>query len=86
MSFDLNMVASSFKPKVENTFLGKGGGNGSTGYFNQRRKKQEENNTSILLKEEGTDILERIGENVEDEIQGETKETILDKVKSFLKK
>ena len=86
MSFDLNMVASSFKPKVENTFLGKGGGNGSTGYFNQRRKKQEENNTSILLKEEGTDILERIGDNVENEIEGEKTETILDKVKNFLKK
>ncbi len=86
MSFDLNMVASSFKPKVENTFLGKGGGNGSTGYFNQRRKKQEENNESILLKDPGTDILEKIGDNIEEEIQGEKTENILDKVKSFLKR
>ena len=86
MSFDLNMVASSFKPKVENTFLGKGGGNGSTGYFNQRRKKQEEKNKSILLKEDGTDILEKIGDNIEEEINSEKNESMLDRVKNFLRK
>ena len=85
MSFDLNMVASSFKPKVENTFLGKGGGNGSTGYFNQRRKKQEEENKSILLKENGTDILEKIGDNIEEVQLEEKSENILEKVKKFLK-
>ncbi len=86
MSFDLNMVASSFKPKVENTFLGKGGGNGSTGYFNQRRKKQDENNASILLQNEGTDILEKIGDNINEDIKEEKPENILDKVKNLLKR
>jgi hypothetical protein len=86
MSFDLNMVASSFKPKVENTFLGKGVGNGSTGYFNQRRKKQDENNASILLQNEGTDILEKIGDNINEDIKEEKPENILDKVKNLLKR
>ena len=85
MSFDLNMVASSFKPKVENTFLGKGGGNGSTGYFSQRRKKQEENTASILARDDGTDILEKIGNDVTENLNEEKNENLLDKVKGFLK-
>ena len=81
MSFDFNMAGASFKPKVENTFLGKGGGGGNTGYFQQGRKKKDEDN-SILSNFLNEDVLDMAYENSIPELENE--QGILDKVKGFL--
>ena len=75
---DFNLI-SSFKPKVENTFLSKGGGGGNTGYFNQGRKKKDKDD-SILGKMLDGDSADKFGNDVP-EVE---EENILDKVKGFL--
>ncbi len=82
MSFDFNMMPSSFKPKVENTFLGKGGGGGNTGYFQQEKKKKDEDN-SIMSKILSEDTLEKMSNKIP-EMEEET--GLLDKLKGFLGK
>ena len=61
MSFDFTSAASaSFKPKVENTFLGKGGGGGNTGYFRQKKKKGNDKDVSIMTNFLSEDKLDRM--------------------------
>ncbi len=81
MSFEFNSVAT-FKPKVENTFLGKGGGGGKTGYFRQGKKKKDEDN-SILSAYLSEDKLEKMATEA---FETETKDGIMDKFKGFLGK
>lgn len=82
MSFDFTR-ASSFKPKVENTFLGKGGGGGNTGYFQQERKKKDED-ISILSEMLKEDILDTTTLGQEPLLDGDM--GFLGKVKDFLNK
>ena len=76
---DFNLI-SSFKPKVENTFLSKGGGGGNTGYFNQGRKKKDDE--SILGKILEDESLDKFTDNNIPEFLDE--ESFLSKVKGFL--
>ena len=77
---DFNLI-SSFKPKVENTFLSKGGGGGNTGYFNQGRKKKDDND-SILGKMLENQSLDKFhDDNISEFLDNES---FLGKVKSFL--
>lgn len=82
MSFDFNMMPSSFKPKVENTFLGKGGGGGNTGYFQQEKKKKDED-TSIMSKMLSEDVLDKMSDKMPD-FEEET--GFMDKIKGFFGK
>ena len=61
MAFDFSSAAS-FKPKVENTFLGKGGGGGNTGYFKQKKKKEDEDK-SIMSNFLSEDKLEKMADS-----------------------
>ena len=85
MSFDFTSAsAASFKPKVENTFLGKGGGGGNTGYFRQKKKKGDEKDTSImtsLLSEDKLDRMSTAGMPSFDEEKG-----FMEKLKGFMGK
>ena len=81
MSNDFNVIGT-FKPKVENTFLGKGGGGGNTGYFNQRRKKKDEN-TSIMSIMKSEDTIEKFTSSNIPEITEE--QGLMDKIKGFFK-
>jgi len=76
---DFNLI-SSFKPKVENTFLSKGGGGGNTGYFNQGRKKKD-NDSSILGKALNGESIDKFSDS---DISELLDESFLDKVKGFL--
>ncbi len=83
MAFDFTSAAS-FKPKVENTFLGKGGGGGNTGYFRQKKKKGDEKDTSIMTSLLSEDKLDRMS------MQGvpmqEEEKNFIDKLKGFMGK
>lgn len=83
MSFDFNMASASFKPKVENTFLGKGGGGGNTGYFRHGKKKKDEDD-SIMSNFLNEDILEKSFNSDIPELNNH--QGILDKIKGFLGK
>ena len=83
MAFDFGSAAS-FKPKVENTFLGKGGGGGNTGYFRQKKKGEDEKDKSIMTSFLSEDKLDRISET---DIPREYSENgFLDKLKGFVGK
>lgn len=85
MSFDFTSAsAASFKPKVENTFLGKGGGGGNTGYFRQKKKKGENKDVSIMSSYLNDDKLDKIsmsGMPAFDEEKG-----FMEKLKGFMGK
>ncbi|MDD3594223.1 MAG: hypothetical protein PHX18_06320 [Candidatus Gastranaerophilales bacterium] len=83
MSFDLNS-ASAFKPKVESTFLGKGGGNGSTGYFKMKKKKQEEEESILSSNSGSVDFIESM--DTYGSFEAYQEESMLDKLKGFIKK
>ena len=80
MSNDFNLIGA-FKPKVENTFLGKGGGGGNTGYFNQRQKKKDEKPVLSIMKEQ--DMVEKFTSSHIPEYPEE--EGLMDKIKGFLR-
>lgn len=85
MSFDFtSAAAASFKPKVENTFLGKGGGGGNTGYFRQKKKKGSDKDVSIMtsfLSEDKLDKMSMAGMPQLDEEQ-----SFMEKLKGFMGK
>lgn len=83
MAFDFSSAAS-FKPKVENTFLGKGGGGGNTGYFRQKKKDEDEKDKSIMTNFLSEDKLDKM--SVSGMPPMEQEESFMDKLKGFVGK
>ncbi len=85
MSFDFTSAsAASFKPKVENTFLGKGGGGGNTGYFRQKKKKGEDKDVSIMSSFLNEDKLDRM--STAEMPSFDEEKSFMDKLKGFMGK